>query len=69
MTNLQNKYISLKSIFAGIMIGLGGCVFLHCDNRYIGAFLFSFGLLSILNLEGLLYTGRIGFFEFHKDGM
>ena len=69
MMSLQNKYISLKSIFAGIMIGIGGCVFLHCDNRYIGAFLFSFGLLSILNLEGLLYTGRIGFFEFHKDGM
>lgn len=69
MTSLQNKYISLKSIFAGIMIGLGGCVFLHCDNQYIGAFLFSFGLLSILNLEGLLYTGRIGFFEFHKDEM
>ena len=67
MTSLQNKYISLKSIFAGIMIGLGGCVFLHCDNRYIGAFLFSFGLLSILNLEGLLYTGRIGYFNLKDD--
>lgn len=69
MTSLQNKYISLKSIFAGIMIGIGGCIFLRCDHRYIGAFLFSFGLLSILNLEGLLYTGRIGFFEFHTDRM
>lgn len=67
MTSEQNKMLTYKALFAGIMIGLGGCVYSRVENHYIGAFLFSFGLLTILNLEGLLYTGKIGYFEFKED--
>ncbi len=51
----------LNGICAGIFIGIGGSVFLSCDNRYIGAFFFSIALLSICTLDLHLFTGKIGF--------
>ena len=50
-----------ESISAGILISIGGCVLLACDNRYIGAVLFSVALLSICYLGCYLFTGKIGF--------
>lgn len=37
----------VKGIFAGIMIGIGGTVYLNSSNNFIGACLFSIGLLMI----------------------
>lgn len=55
---MQKPTFSLKgSLFAGIMIGLGCIVNLSCDNRYVGAFLFSMALFFILIMKGQLYTG------------
>lgn len=51
----------IKSILAGIMISIGGIVFLKCDIKYIGAFLFSVGLVSVVMLGLNLYTGKIGY--------
>lgn len=51
----------LKALLAGFLIGIGGMVFLACDNRYVGALLFSVALLSILLLKFNLYTGMIGY--------
>ena len=55
----------LKKIFsgicAGILISIGGAVFLACDNRYVGAVLFTVALLCICLKGYSLYTGRIGF--------
>lgn len=51
----------IKSLAAGVLIGIGGMVFLSCDNRYAGALLFSVALLSILFLKMNLYTGMIGY--------
>lgn len=48
-----------KSILAGILIGLGGFAFLSVDNKYLGSFLFSVGLLGVLLLEANLYTGWV----------
>ena len=48
-------------IAAGIMIGIGGSVFLACDNRYMGAILFTVALLSICHMGLSLYTGKVGF--------
>lgn len=42
------------------MIGLAGVVNLSVDNKFIGAFLFSFGLITILAQGLFLYTGKIG---------
>ena len=36
-----------KAFAAGIMIGIGGTIFVASDNRIIGAVLFSVGLLSV----------------------
>lgn len=45
----------------GIAIGIGGAVYLSCDNKYIGAFLFGTGLFVILTFGFNLYTGRVGY--------
>ena len=50
-----------RSIHAGIMIGIGGTVYLSCDNKYIGAFLFAIGLFIILRWGSYLFTGKVGF--------
>ena len=63
----QNKFIMQRSFFAGVLIGIGALINTRCTNQFIGAFLFSFGLLAILNMEGLLYTGRIGYFNLKDD--
>lgn len=49
----------INSIFGGMMIGLGGFAYLSVDNKYIGVFLFSLGLLTIISKGYFLYTGRI----------
>ena len=56
---LQKRVLSY-SILAGCMIGLAGVVNLSVDNKFIGAFLFSFGLITILAQGLFLYTGKIG---------
>ena len=54
------KRVLRYSILAGCMIGLAGVVNLGVDNKFIGAFLFSFGLITILAQGLFLYTGIIG---------
>lgn len=48
-------------IAAGIMISIGGSVFLNCENRYIGSLLFTIALIVICFKGYSLYTGRIGY--------
>ncbi|MDR1832016.1 MAG: formate/nitrite transporter family protein [Fusobacteriaceae bacterium] len=54
----------VKGLYAGFLIGMGGIVYLSCDNRYMGAFLFSIGLLMICVYGLNLYTGKVGYFDF-----
>lgn len=61
--------ILYRSGLAGIFIGLGALLYTRCENLYIGAFLFSFGLLCVLNFNALLFTGKIGYFDFHSTNM
>lgn len=51
-----------KSFSAGILIAIGGSVFLATENRVAGSVLFSVALLSICYLGLFLFTGKIGFF-------
>ena len=46
---------------AGILISIGGAVFLASDNKYMGAILFTVALLCICFRGYGLYTGKIGF--------
>ena len=53
------------SVLAGILIAIGGCVYLGTPTyRIVGAVLFSVALLFICYRGYLLYTGRIGFLLF-----
>lgn len=58
---MNKQKIFIKSIYAGFMIGIGGIVYLSVENKVIGSFLFSFGLLTIVMQGFYLYTGKIGF--------
>lgn len=51
----------LRAIATGFAIGIGGVVFLSCDNRYIGATLFGTGLFVILSFGFNLFTGKVGY--------
>ncbi len=55
------KKTLLPAILAGLSIGLGGAIFLSVENKIIGAFLFSLGLLTILTLGFNLFTGKVGY--------
>ncbi len=57
----------IDGIKAGIMIAIGGSVFLACDNRYIGAILFSVALLSICLKGYSLFTGKVGYLPEKHD--
>jgi formate/nitrite transporter FocA (FNT family) len=59
----KNKWLSffVDGVLSGLMIGIGGIVNMSCDNRYMGAFLFSLGLFCIVHLQYGLYTGKVGY--------
>lgn len=46
---------------AGLLICIGGAVYLSCENRYVGAVLFSVALLCICIKGYSLFTGKVGF--------
>lgn len=54
-------------IASGIMVGIGGTVYLSCENKVVGAVLFSVALLCICLLGFYLYTGKIGLFIENPD--
>ena len=64
----------INGVMAGIMIAIGGSVFLACYqdgsvlNRAIGAFFFAVALLCICYKGYSLYTGKIGFIPEKHDG-
>ncbi len=64
----MKKYLNylIKGIFAGVMIGIGGTIYLSLDNKMVGSFLFSIGLLMICMYNMNLYTGKIGYIVVNK---
>ena len=63
----MNKKLVIKSILAGVLIALAGIFYVNCENKYIGAFLFSLGLISVVFLEAKLFTGVIGYCNSKKS--
>ena len=67
MWSIMNKNVGkyvvliLNAVLSGIMISVGGAVYLMCENKIIGSFLFSFGLFTIVQREFALYTGKVGY--------
>lgn len=50
-----------ESLCAGILITIGGTIFLSCENKTVGAVLFSVALLCICYKSYYLFTGKIGY--------
>ena len=48
--------VFIRSILAGICIGLGGAIFIKLGG-VIGACMFAFGLLTIVHFKLPIYTG------------
>ena len=57
----------LLSFVAGVLIAIGGTVFLSCESKYLGALLFSVGLFFIVEGKYKLYTGAIGYLLDNKN--
>lgn len=51
----------IYSILAGVCIGIGGVVFLSCDNKIAGAVFFCLGLFTICTFGFNLFTGKVGY--------
>lgn len=60
------KSIFAKAVLSGILIGIGGTVYLAVENKYLGGFLFSLGLFTILRYSFALYTGKVGYIPERK---
>jgi formate/nitrite transporter FocA (FNT family) len=57
----DNLKVLIRAILAGVMISIGGTIYLALDNKMLGAFLFSIGLFAICANGFNLYTGKIGY--------
>lgn len=51
----------ISGISSGVLISIGGSIFLACENRYIGAIMFSVALLCICMKGYSLFTGKVGY--------
>ena len=49
----------VRAILAGMMIGIGGCVYLGCEVKWVGAILFAVGLFTIFSFRLDLYTDKV----------
>ena len=61
----MRNFISL-SLFAGLLIGIAGLVFLHVGGLG-GAVLFAFGLMSVTVTKTLLFTGWAGYLAYKES--
>lgn len=58
---MNMKELWVKSILAGLSIGVGGALFLSIENKVIGALFFTLGLFTICTRGLHLFTGRVGY--------
>ena len=56
----------IKGIYAGIVIGIGGIAYLAIQNKIVGSFIFSVGLLTVCMYSLNLYTGKVGYILVNK---
>lgn len=62
MSLLENPIyqFTIKSLLAGFLIGLGCVAYVASPIKYVGSFLFSLGLMTIIINQYYLYTGKVG---------
>ena len=63
---MERMILERNAAVAGFLIGLGVVINTLAANSVLGAVLFSFGLLTIIQMRLPLYTGQIGFIKEKK---
>ncbi len=51
----------IRAFLAGVCISIGGCVYMACEPKWVGAILFAVGLLTVVAFKLDLYTGKVGY--------
>lgn len=51
----------IDGMLSGFIVCIGCCVYMNCDNKALGALLFSFGLFVIIVFRLGLFTGKAGY--------
>jgi formate transporter len=64
----SGKVNLIKSIMSGILVGIGGIVYVSSSDKVIGAILFSFALILIVSKEYNLFTGKVGYLLPYEKG-
>ena len=59
----------LGAFCAGAMIAIGAIVYLSCESKVVGAFLFAVGLMAICQFGMNLFTGKIGYTVYKGDSV
>ncbi len=64
----MKKYLEyiIKGFYAGLLISIGGIAYLAIENKMLGSFLFSFGLLTVCMYSFNLFTGKVGYLLVNK---
>ncbi len=58
----MTKFLTFfKACGAGLAIAIGAAAYLSCENKIVGAFMFTVGLFTICFFGLELYTGKIGY--------
>ncbi|MBO6002960.1 MAG: formate/nitrite transporter family protein [Mailhella sp.] len=50
----------IRSVMAGMLIGMGCCIYASVPDHVVGSMLFAFGLMSVIQYKLCLYTGMVG---------
>ena len=59
---LNTKLDFIRELMAGEIIAVAAGIYLQCQNKAVGAFLFAIGLLTVIRFQLRLYTGWTGIF-------
>ncbi|MCD4826692.1 MAG: formate/nitrite transporter family protein [Acholeplasmataceae bacterium] len=65
---IKTSQTLIKALFSGILVGIGGILYVSSSNQIIGAVLFSFALILIVGRGYNLFTGKIGYLLPYKKG-
>lgn len=76
---MQNKLVNFTkqsifdlikgSVLAGLLISVASIFYVRCENKIVGAFLFSLGLIAVILLDAQLFTGKIGYVSSLQTGV
>lgn len=64
----QTHQTLILAIFSGLLVGIGGILYVSSSNQIIGAVLFSFALILIVSRGYYLFTGKVGYLLPYKQG-